>query len=157
MNSRLQAKLFCVPCILLTTLLAEMVFVVHGYGLFGQSIWFDKIMHTMGGAGSCLLACWITINLPRRWRIVILGVGIPMIGRVAGLFFGMLWEVLEAFFPIITSYIPQGVWDTGFDLVFDYIGGYIAGQVLLWKAGWYYRLFFCHNQSVRVWCAYTNP
>lgn len=141
MNTRLQAKLFCIPCILLTTLLAEMAFVVHGYGLFIQSIWFDKIMHTMGGAGSCLLACWIIVNLPGRWRAIILGIGVPLIGRMAGLFFGVAWEVVEAVFPIITNYIPQGEWDTAFDLAFDYIGGYIAGWAISRKVG-YGRLSF---------------
>lgn len=152
MNTRMQAKLFCVPCILLATLLAVMLYLVNVRGLFVDSIWFDKVMHTMGGWGSCLLACWIIVNLPSRWRVMILGVSVPMIGRMAGLFFGIDWEIAEAVFPVITNYIPQGIWDTAFDLAFDYVGGYIAGIVIQREVG-FGRLFLlpCPTCSCMVY------
>lgn len=127
MELKKQTKLFLVPGILLAVTLAIMRWL--GADLFVESIWYDKIMHLLGGAGACALACWIIVILPARWRSRLLRVGFPLIGRVSALFFGGLWEWTEALFPIITDYIPQGKWDTAFDMVFDYVGGHIAGRM----------------------------
>lgn len=129
MNWQKQFGLFVAPGILLATVLTLMFFLVRVSGLFVESVWFDKIMHVLGGAGACILTLLIVVNLPPRWMSAILRHDFQFIGRMVALFFGIGWEILEAIFPVITDHLPQGQWDTGFDLVFDYLGGHIAGRV----------------------------
>lgn len=122
-----QTKLFLIPGISLTAILATMWW--FGGDILNYGIWYDKIMHFFGGAGSCVLACLIAINLPDRWRNLLFRAGLPFFGRASAIFFGGLWECAEAAFPAMTSYISQGSWDTAFDLCADYIGGHIAGKI----------------------------
>ena len=129
MKFRSQVDFFFLPGIALAIVLVLMFIASREYDLSNQSVWFDKAMHVLGGAGSCSLGCWVIVNLPASLRTRILSLGFPLIGRVSALFFGIDWEVAEALFPIITENIPQGRWDTGFDLLFDYIGGHIAGKL----------------------------
>ncbi len=128
MKFRAQLKLFVLPGALLALALAVMFVIQRAY-LLQDNYYYDKVMHTMGGSGACALVLWIIVNLKPEWMSEVLRFGLPMIGRMSGLFFGIDWEMVEAIFPIITEYVPQGQWDTGFDLLFDYVGGHIAGKI----------------------------
>jgi len=118
-------KLFVLPGTLLAVVLAAMFIVQRVNGLFVESIWYDKIMHTLGGAEACVLVFLVLANCPAGFRWAILRFGLPLVGVASGLLIGLGWEGLERIFLI---YILQGNWDTLFDLAFDCLGGYIAGK-----------------------------
>mgnify|MGYP001571831657 CR=1 FL=1 len=123
-----QSNLFVLPGMMLAALLIATYIPYRFHGLFADSIWYDKIMHTAGGAGACILVFLILANCPAGFRWAILRFGLPLVGTVSGLVIGLGWEYLEIAFPIITDYVQQGGWDTTFDIVFDCVGGYIAGK-----------------------------
>ena len=127
MNFSNQLKAFFIPGVLLTVALAVMWLL--GGDILRYGIWYDKIMHTLGGAGACVLACWMIVALPCRWRTLVFRASLPFIGRISALLIGGLWECAEAAFPVMTDYVVQGTWDTIFDLCFDYAGGYVAGEI----------------------------
>lgn len=133
MKLKKQFRMFLLPGMLLVVTLAVMMLYGKINDLFVSNVWYDKIMHTLGGAGACVLACLIIANLPNYWRAFVLRfvlkMGLPMFGRVSGLFIGWWWEVAETHFPAMTDYVLQGQWDTCFDLVFDVIGGHTAGKI----------------------------
>ncbi|MDO8522192.1 MAG: hypothetical protein Q7S08_02810 [bacterium] len=123
-----QFSLFVLPGMLLAVVLVVMFFVQRVHGFFVESLWYDKIMHFTGGAGACILVFLVLANCPARFRWAILRFGLPLAGVASGLLVGLGWERLERIFLIITDYVPQGNWDTFFDVVFDCFGGYIAGK-----------------------------
>ena len=123
-----QFNLLALPGMLLAALLVVIFFFQRVNGLFVESIWYDKIMHIAGGAGACILVFLVLANCPAGFKWAILRFGLPLVGVVSGLLIGLGWEGLERIFLIITDYVPQGGWDTFFDVVFDCLGGYIAGK-----------------------------
>ena len=123
-----QFKLFVLPGMLSAITLIVMFFFQRVNGLFVESIWYDKIMHTLGGAEACVLVFLVLANCPAGFRWAILRFGLPLVGVASGLLIGLGWEGLERVFLIITDHILQGNWDTFFDVIFDCLGGYIAGK-----------------------------
>ncbi|OGZ99218.1 MAG: hypothetical protein A3C07_04180 [Candidatus Sungbacteria bacterium RIFCSPHIGHO2_02_FULL_47_11] len=123
-----QFNLFVLPGMLSAITLIVMFFFQRMNGLFVESIWYDKIMHIAGGAGACVLVFPVLANCPVGFRWAILRFGLPLVGLTFGLLVGLGWEGLERIFPIITDHILQGNWDTFFDVIFDCLGGYIAGK-----------------------------
>ncbi|MDO8482186.1 MAG: hypothetical protein Q7S75_03865 [bacterium] len=105
-------------------------------GLFVQNLWYDKIMHTFGGFVTCALVFCGLANCHIGIKWAILRFGLPIAGVEFALFGGSIWEWLEWYYPIMTEYIPQSRLDTTFDIVFDCLGGYIAGHVYNKKWRW---------------------
>ncbi|MCR4280967.1 MAG: hypothetical protein NUV88_01395 [Candidatus Kaiserbacteria bacterium] len=128
MRWKQQLRLFVVPGTLLAAVLIVMFIIQRVQGLFVDSLYYDKVMHTLGGAGACVLVFLVLANCSRGFRWAILRFGLPLVGLISGLIIGVAWEVVEVLVPAITDYVLQGWWDTFFDLVFDCLGGYIAGK-----------------------------
>lgn len=138
MSVEKQLKLFVLPGFFMAIVLVEMKWYGDYFNLLETSLWFDKVMHTIGGAGGCVLAFWGIANLPERGRRLFLQFGLPLAGRAAGVVFGFAWEVCEIEYPIITDYLPQSRLDTIDDLIFGYFGAHIAGEV--YEKIWRWRL-----------------
>jgi hypothetical protein len=127
MRKDIQLKMFVFPGLLLALILAVMRWYGDANDLFVQNLWYDKVMHAIGGLGACALAFWGIANLDedRKWSI--LRFGLPIVGLVSAMILGAGWELLEVIFPVITNFAPQSRWDTAFDVLFDGLGGLIAG------------------------------
>ncbi|MDO8552127.1 MAG: hypothetical protein Q7S01_01200 [bacterium] len=127
MNKK-QLRLFVLPGSLLALTLALMMWNGNTFDLFTTNIWYDKIMHLLGGAGACILTLWIASMLTDDTRWKILRFGLPFVGVIGAICFGLGWEGLEDYFPIITDYVIQSSGDTLADLFFDIVGGYISSR-----------------------------
>ncbi len=136
MDFRRQFELFLLPGFQIVVVLVAMWIAGKEIDLLYSSIWFDKIMHTLGGAGACVLIFWWIANWSSSLRWSILRFGLPIAGSLAGLIIGVGWELAEEFIPAMTDYITQSRWDTTFDVVFDFIGESSAGEIYTSRWRW---------------------
>jgi len=117
--------------LIVITLVAILHLVGFEYYLYWRFLWFDLIVHTLGGIWASLFLLWMrgfwndTPNL--LW------------GIFGAIMVGIAWEVFEvsAGLPIASNY----VFDTSLDLLMDVLGGVIGSflfcalgvAVFLWK------------------------
>lgn len=95
----------------MATVLSIMFFAQRVQGLFVDSLYYDKIMHTLGGAGACALVFLALANASDNLKWAILRFGLPTIGMISGLIIGVVWEVAEVLLPVITDYVIQELWE----------------------------------------------
>jgi hypothetical protein len=118
----MQMKLFFpTVCVLICVAVLNMIAMI--FHLFWTIMWFDMIMHFLGGLfvglSVCLLFEYIWGNTlsysEKLYR------GLPLV-----LLVGLLWEGYELLFHMTDFYSPDYFADSGMDVVMDVWGGLVA-------------------------------
>jgi len=93
--------------------------------LYWDIVWFDVLMHFLGGVWIALLGFWVMAFFTHQNEFSLKN--IVLISLTFSLGIGILWEVFE-YTAGLTFVAGQDVWlDTFSDLFFDILGGSVAG------------------------------
>ncbi len=92
--------------------------------LYWELLWFDMVMHFLGGAWVALLGFWLVLSFIRHPSFSKAQIFIITISSV--LIIGILWEIFEYFTGL--SFIFRDFWiDTLSDLTMDLLGSIVIG------------------------------
>ncbi len=97
--------------------------------LYWNSFWFDALMHFLGGLSIGSLSLWIwyasgifEISTPNKREAMITTV-------LCAILVGLGWEFFESAYGIALPAGGNYHIDTFHDLVFDFLGGIVAGLI----------------------------
>jgi len=92
--------------------------------LYWDLMWFDLIMHFLGGVWVALLGFWIMAFFTRAEEFSTRSIIYVSVFFTLGI--GVLWEIFEAGAGI--SFVGKDMWgDTLSDLALDIVGGLVSG------------------------------
>jgi hypothetical protein len=99
------------------------------YDFYWDSFWFDALMHFLGGLAMGMIFLWLWYSsglfeksLPTKREAMIATVAFAML-------VGIGWEVFEYVYGIANPVGGNYPVDTFHDLLFDFVGGTVAGLV----------------------------
>lgn len=105
--------------LILIVIIAVLHIVGLKFYLYWQLVWYDRIIHILGGAWIAIIALQVTKasspEIPARRLFII--------SLCAALFVGLVWEVFEIVIGFANPASRGYGIDTTTDLIFDVIGG----------------------------------
>lgn len=119
--------------LLISFLLVLVTGVLHIIGsinhLYWNSFWFDGLMHFLGGSSVGMLSLWFLfrsgifeISVPNKREVFFYTI-------VCTILIGIGWEVFEFAHGIAVPVGGNYSLDTYNDLLFDFLGGIVAGLI----------------------------
>lgn len=94
-------------------------FLAMKFYLFWTTVWFDMVMHFLGGFFIGLLFIYIFAKNTEYKNAL-------KISLISIFFVGILWEVFELYFEMTDVNSPDFFSDTGMDFVMDFLGAFVS-------------------------------